>query len=30
MIGYPAPLCCGEFEVVIMIAVEIEEMDGSD
>jgi hypothetical protein len=29
MIGHPAPLV-GEFEVVIMIAVVIEEMDGSD
>jgi hypothetical protein len=30
MIGHPAPLSGGEFEVVIMIAVAIEEMDGSD
>jgi hypothetical protein len=30
MIGYPAPFKRGEFEVVIMIAVGIEEMDGSD
>jgi hypothetical protein len=29
MIGHPAPLV-GEFEVVIMIAIVIEEMDGSD
>jgi hypothetical protein len=29
MIGYLAPFA-GEFEVVIMIAVVIEEMDGSD
>jgi hypothetical protein len=29
MIGHPAPLN-GEFEQVIMIAVEIEEMAGSD
>jgi len=29
MIGYPAPLT-GEFEQVIMIAVGIEEMAGSD
>jgi hypothetical protein len=29
MIGHPAPFA-GEFEVVIMIAVGIEEMDGSD
>ena len=30
MIGHPAPLHKGESEVVIMIAVGIEEMDGSD
>jgi hypothetical protein len=30
MIGYPAPLAAGEFEEVIMIAIGIEEMDGSD
>ena len=30
MIGYPAPPLAGEFEEVIMIAVVIEEMDGSD
>jgi hypothetical protein len=30
MIGYPAPYQEGEFEEVIMIAVGIEEMDGSD
>jgi len=30
MIGYPAPLLAGEFEAVIMIAVGIEEMVGSD
>ena len=29
MIGHPAPHV-GEFEVVIMIAIVIEEMDGSD
>jgi hypothetical protein len=29
MIGHPAPLA-GEFEIVIMIAVVIEEMVGSD
>ena len=28
--GTPAPLSKGEFEVVIMIEVLIEEMDGSD
>jgi hypothetical protein len=30
MIGHPAPLSEGEFEVVIMIEVAIEEMVGSD
>jgi len=29
MIGHPAPFC-GEFEVVIMIEVAIEERVGSD
>jgi len=30
LIGYPAPLFTGEFEVVIMIEGVIEEMHGSD
>jgi hypothetical protein len=30
MIGHPAPRKSGEFEQVIMIAVGIEEMAGSD
>jgi hypothetical protein len=30
MIGHPAPLLQGEFELVIMIAIVIEEMVGSD
>jgi hypothetical protein len=30
LIGDPAPLLSGEFEVVIMIEVAIEEMHGSD
>jgi hypothetical protein len=30
MIGHPAPLSGGEFEVVIMFEIAIEEMVGSD